>query len=398
MNRRVVVTGVGMISALGVGAAAAADALAASRSGIGPIRILETAHRGAYVIGEVAYGNADLCALAGVDGDDPGRTALLGVIAAREAVAAAGLTDLAEVPTGLVSATTAAGLDRTEAQHHGAGDARRIGSMLETHDCGHSTERIADALGLRGLLSTVSTACTSSANSLILAARLVSSGVLERAVAGGCDGLCRFVLNGFTSLRIVDAQACRPFDEHRGGLTLGEAGAFLVLETEAGAARRGKRPLAAIGGWGVANDSFHQTASSPGGDGAFTAMQAALRSARLQPREVGWVNAHGTATENNDLSEGRALVRLFGDRLPPVSSTKAATGHTMGAAGAVEAVISVLALQRGTIFPNLNFGTPMPEFDLVPVTAPRQVRGLDHVLSNSFGFGGDCAALVFSRA
>jgi 3-oxoacyl-[acyl-carrier-protein] synthase-1 len=233
---------------------------------------------------------------------------------------------------------------------------------------------------------------------LILAARLVSAGMLERAVAGGCDGLCRFVLNGFTSLRIVDPLACRPFDEHRCGLTLGEAGAFLVLESEAAAARRGARALAAIGGWGVANDSFHQTASSPGGDGAFTAMGAALRSARLRPSEVGWVNAHGTATENNDLSEGRALLRLFGADLPPFSSTKAATGHTMGAAGAVEAVISVLALERGMIFPNLNFSTPMKETGLMPVTAPRSIPSLAHVLSNSFGFGGDCSALLFSRA
>jgi 3-oxoacyl-[acyl-carrier-protein] synthase-1 len=270
--------------------------------------------------------------------------------------------------------------------------------MLENHDCGHSTERIADALGLRGMLSTVSTACTSSANALILAARLVSAGVLERAVAGGCDGLCRFVLNGFSSLRIVDPLACRPFDEHRGGLTLGEAGAFLVLESEAGAARRGARALAAIGGWGVANDSFHQTASSPGGDGAFTAMAAALHSARLRPPQVGWVNAHGTATENNDLSEGRALLRLFGADLPPFSSTKAATGHTMGAAGAVEAVISVLSLERRTIFPNLNFSTPMKETGLAPVAAPVSAPDLAHVLSNSFGFGGDCSALLFSRA
>jgi 3-oxoacyl-[acyl-carrier-protein] synthase-1 len=386
-----------MISALGVGAANAADALAASRSGIGPITILETRHRGKCVVAEVPRTNEDLCSLAGVRGEDPGRTALLGILAAREAVAAAGLADLSDVPTGLISATTAAGLDKTEALHRTT-DARQIAYMLENHDCGHSTERIADALGLRGMLSTVSTACTSSANALILAARLVSAGVLERAVAGGCDGLCRFVLNGFTSLRIVDPLACRPFDEHRCGLTLGEAGAFLVLESEAGATRRGARALAAIGGWGVANDSFHQTASSPDGDGAFTAMGAALQSARLRPADVGWVNAHGTATENNDLSEGRALLRLFGADLPPFSSTKAATGHTMGAAGAVEAVISVLALERRTIFPNLNFSTPMKETGLMPVTAPRSVPDLAHVLSNSFGFGGDCSALLFSRA
>jgi len=396
VSRSVVVTGVGMISALGVGAATAADALAASRSGIGPITILETRHRGKCVVAEVPRTNEDLCSLAGVGGEDPGRTALLGIIAAREAVTAAGLADLSDVPTGLISATTAAGLDKTEALHRTT-DARQIAYMLENHDCGHSTERIADALGLRGMLSTVSTACTSSANALILAARLVSAGVLERAVAGGCDGLCRFVLNGFTSLRIVDPLACRPFDEQRCGLTLGEAGAFLVLESEAGAARRGARVLAAIGGWGVANDSFHQTASSPGGDGAFTAMGAALQSARLRPAAVGWVNAHGTATENNDLSEGRALLRLFGADLPPFSSTKAATGHTMGAAGAVEAVISVLALERRTIFPNLNFSTPMKETGLAPLTAPRSVPDLAHVLSNSFGFGGDCSALLFSR-
>lgn len=397
MTRRVVVTGLGLITALGDDAAATADALGASRSGLGPIVILETRHRGSFAIGEVRHTSAELRALAGTGEDDPGRTTLLGIIAAREAVAAARLAGFADAPTGLVSATTVAGMDLTEVLHGGAQRPEEFRTLLETHDCGHATERVADALGLRGPLATVSTACTSSANAILVAARLIRAGVLDRAVAGGCDALCRFVVNGFYSLRIVDPLPCRPFDDSRAGLTIGEGAAYLVLEAEQTAARRGARPLAEVRGWGVANDLFHQTGSSPEGDGALAAMRAALSAAGLDPGQVGWVNAHGTGTENNDLSEGRALVRLFGDRVPPFGSTKGATGHTMGAAGAVEAAISVLALQREIIYPNLNFSTPMKEIGLAPVTAPRSAPGLAHVLSNSLGFGGNCTSLLLSR-
>ena len=157
-----------------------------------------------------------------------------------------------------------------------------------------------------------------------------------------------------------------------------------------------KKAAAYVAGFGNANDAFHQTASSENGEGAFLAMQKAMKMANLQPKNIDYINAHGTATPNNDLSEGRAIIRIFGNKTPDFSSTKPFTGHTLAAAAAIEAVYSILALQNNIVFPNANFETPMEEFDLVPITELKS-KELNHVLSNSFGFGGNCSTLIFSK-
>ena len=231
------------------------------------------------------------------------------------------------------------------------------------------------------------------ANAIGLAARLLRHGVADRVVAGGCDALCRFTLNGFKSLMILDEQPCRPFDASRAGLNLGEGAAYVVLER---AGETAHRPYCYVAGFANANDAYHQTASSPDGEGDFLAMSGALRQAGIEPREVDWVNAHGTGTPNNDLAESRALRRLFGAELPPVSSTKATTGHTLAAAGAIEAVISVLALHHGECYPTLRFAEPDPEGDIRPLDCLTR-SDLRCVLSNSFGFGGNCASLLLCR-
>jgi len=197
---------------------------------------------------------------------------------------------------------------------------------------------------------------------------------------------------------ILDRSACHPFDENRAGLTLGEGSAYLVLESEESVAAGNKKVLAEVSGYGNANDAYHQTASSPDGTGPYLAMTKALRSAGLRPGDIGYVNVHGTGTQNNDLTEGTAMERVFGDHVPPFSSTKGFTGHTLGAAGAVETVFSVLALVNGTIFPNLNFTTPMKELNIRPVTNLITGADLCHVLSNSFGFGGNCSSVILSKA
>ena len=222
---------------------------------------------------------------------------------------------------------------------------------------------------------------------------LLLDGVADRVVAGGCDALCRFTLNGFKSLMILDEQPCRPFDASRAGLNLGEGAAYVVLER---AGETAHRPYCYVAGFANANDAYHQTASSPDGEGDFLAMSGALRQAGIEPREVDWVNAHGTGTPNNDLAESRALRRLFGAELPPVSSTKATTGHTLAAAGAIEAVISVLALHHGECYPTLRFAEPDPEGDIRPLDCLTR-SDLRCVLSNSFGFGGNCASLLLCR-
>ena len=187
-----------------------------------------------------------------------------------------------------------------------------------------------------------------------------------------------------------------PFDENRKGLNLGEAAAFLVLESDEVVKAQNKKVLAYVKGYGNANDAFHQTASSDHGDGATLAMDKALQVAGFSPSDIDYVNAHGTATGNNDLSEGRAIIRVFGENVPDFSSTKANTGHTLAAAGAIEAVYSVLALQHNVIYPNLNFKTQMKEFSITPQLELKE-KPLQSVMSNSFGFGGNCSTVIYSK-
>jgi 3-oxoacyl-[acyl-carrier-protein] synthase I len=267
-------------------------------------------------------------------------------------------------------------------------------NFILTHDCSDSTEKIAVRLGFRDMVSTISTACSSSANAIMFGARLIKHGKLDRVLAGGTDALSKFTLNGFNTLMILDKQACRPFDKNRVGLNLGEGAAFLVLESEE--ALDGRTPLCELSGYANANDAYHQTASSPDGYGPFLSMSQALESSRLHPGDIDYINAHGTGTDNNDLTEGIAIERIFGDKIPPVSSTKPYTGHTLGAAAAVEAVISILSINNKVVFPNLNFKEKMDELHFEPVKEMITGIKVKHVLSNSFGFGGNDSTLIFS--
>ena len=225
---------------------------------------------------------------------------------------------------------------------------------------------------------------------------MLRCGLAEIVVVGGAESLSKFHLNGFNTLMILDRRPCRPFDADRAGLNLGEGAAYLVMENAASVSRRGVRPLCSLDGYGNACDAFHQTASSPNGEGAFLAMTEALQMAGLEPADIQYVNAHGTGTPNNDLSESVALQRVFGGKIPPVSSTKSFTGHTTSASGSVEAVICILAMNRQFLPPNLNWETPM-EGGFIPVTGSHSPVELRHVMSNAFGFGGNDSSIILSR-
>ena len=369
------------------------------KSGIGGITLFPTLHAGTYPLAEVKLTAEQLLERIGSPGSHEfTRTSLLGMIAAREAIEAAGLTDINSHKTGLVSATSVGGMDKSERFFSEFVKDQTTGRLRDVinHDCGDSTERIARYTGIRDFISTISTACSSSANSIIFGANLIKSGRLDRVIAGGTDSVTRFTLNGFNTLMILDKNGCRPFDENRAGLTLGEGAAYVVLESEEVVVNEGKTPLAELTGYGNANDAYHQTASSPDGTGACMAMTNALETSKLSASEIDYINVHGTGTENNDLSEGIALEQVFGDHMPLFSSTKTYTGHTLGAAGVIEAVISILSLQHGMIFPNLNWQTPMKELKIKPVVEIKRDRKISHVLSNSFGFGGNNSAVIVS--
>lgn len=388
-------TGIGIISAIGRNVPETLESLRNGKSGVGPIRILETIHRGHLPAAEIPLENDSLAELAGIESRvKQARTTLIGVVAALEAARMAGLTGgPLHYRTGVVSASTVGGMDQTERYYRHYHKGPPYNHFILTHDCGDSTERIADRLGITDLVTTISTACSSSANAIMTAARLIRHGILDTVVAGGTDALSMFTLNGFNTLMILDKQPCRPFDRNRMGLNLGEGAAYLVLESEEAA--RGKDILASLAGYANANDAYHQTASSPEGTGPFLSMSGALAMSGAEPGDIGYINAHGTGTDNNDLTEGIAIERIFGDAVPPVSSTKPLTGHTLGAAGAVEAVFSVLALRHQLIFPNLNFREKMEELHFEPLTELRQVKGMNFVMSNSFGFGGNDSTLIF---
>ncbi|MFI5196764.1 MAG: beta-ketoacyl-[acyl-carrier-protein] synthase family protein, partial [Chitinophagales bacterium] len=216
-------------------------------------------------------------------------------------------------------------------------------------------------------------------------------------VCGGGDALSRYTLNGFHSLKNIDKQPCKPFDQNRDGLNIGEGAGFCLLEAESSAKARGANIIAVFSGYANTNDAYHPTAPSPNGEGAFNTMQHALQMATLLPSDIGYINAHGTATLNNDLAEGRGIQKLFGAQTPPFSSTKPFTGHTLAAAGVMEAIFSIWAIQERIIIPNLNFKTPMEELDIQPAATLKENVSLSHVLSNSFGFGGSNVSLVFSK-
>jgi 3-oxoacyl-[acyl-carrier-protein] synthase-1 len=265
------------------------------------------------------------------------------------------------------------------------------------HACGSATTIVADQLGIHHLVTTISTACSSSANAVFFGARLISNGMLDVVVAGGADALTKFTLNGFNSLMILDHQPCQPFDDNRRGLNLGEGAGYLVMVSENAAKLLNIQPVCTLSGYCNANDAYHQTASSPEGTGSFLAMKGALQKSGLQPGDVNYINLHGTGTKNNDIAEGTAIEKLFHPHYPAMSSTKSFTGHTLGGSGGIEAVFSVLSVQHGCIYPNLRLETPMKELPFTPETKFVKNAAISHVLSNSFGFGGNCTSLIFSK-
>lgn len=392
----VYITGAGIVSALGIGLSETAQALAEGRSGLAPVRHLQTEHR-EFPVGEVPLTDAEMAARLGVAPETPTtRCLLLGQTALGEALRTAQLPATALPGAAFLSGSTVGGMDRSEQFYQDFLHNDLRNDYIALHDVGTTTVRVADHYGRFGFTASLSTACSSAANALLYGLRLIRSGEWDVVVAGGTESLTRFHLNGFNALLILDAAPCRPFCATRAGLNLGEGAAYVVLESAASVRRRGARPLALLSGGGNACDAFHQTATSPEAEGPRRAMQAALADAGLRPADIDYVNAHGTGTPDNDRSEALALRRVFGDALPPYSSTKSATGHTTSASGAVEAVLCLLALRRGLLPANLNWRVPMDDMP-APVTSPRSGVRLRHVLCNSFGFGGNDSALVLSQ-
>lgn len=382
----IVVTGIGIVSALGVGVEENYTALKSSKSGLDYIKNFQTNHH--VPVGEVKYTNSQLKDLLGIPQRKIySRTTLLGMLAAREAYKDAKISN---GRVGLISSTSVGGMDLTEVFYLELKTELTLNKVVH-HDSADSTINIANDLNIKDFSTTISTACSSSANAIMLGCRMLDMGLLDYVVVGGTDSLCKFTINGFSSLKILDENKCRPFCKTRSGLNLGEGAAYLVLERESDKPNYGK-----ILGYANANDATHQTATSDEGEGAYLSMTQALAKASISDTDIDYINVHGTATPNNDMSEGNAIKRVFTSFIPPFSSTKSYTGHCLAAAGSIEAVFSLLAIKNGALYPNLNISEPIEEA-LTPNLEFTQGNKINIVMSNSFGFGGNCSTLIFSK-
>jgi 3-oxoacyl-(acyl-carrier-protein) synthase len=386
----------GIITAIGENLPENRKALIEGHCGIRTLGLFPSRYSGILPCGEVSISSLELRDKWGAYNPEFTRTSLLAIHAFEEAIQLSGWDKekISSPDTAVIGATTVGGMCLTDELYEDAHRTEGGSAYLSSYDAGSVELHLHLRYNLNGIINTINTACSSSANAIMYGARLIAHGKARRAIVGGVDSLAKFTLNGFNSLHILAPEACKPFDRDRNGLNLGEGAAYLILEKEEDI--QNSQPYAVYSGFGNTNDSFHPSSLSAEGEGPFLSMKDALTKAGLKPDQIDFINAHGTGTENNDESESRAMLRLFG-KPPAFGSTKSNTGHTLGAAGAVEAVYSILSLVNGEAYANLGFTHPIDSTGLEPV---RQYVKLDinHVMSNSFGFGGNCSSLIFSKA
>lgn len=400
--RRVVITGIGVVSPIGNNVGEFWDALSSGRSGIGPITKVDTA--------DLRFKNA--AEVKGFDAsrhfDERGMMMLdpfahFGITAAREAVANSGIEFDEELKdrTGVVTGSCLGGKETEDAFFYDlyANKKNRVPPIAIPRSMSNSVaSHVTMEFGLTGATFTTSTACSSANHAIGQAFWLIRQGTLDAAVAGGSEApLCYGNLKAWEAMRVVASDTCRPFSKDRGGMILGEGGAMFVLEEMEAAKRRGARIYAEIAGFGMSADAHHLT--MPLAEGAAKAISAALRDAELRPEEIGYINAHGTATQANDPMEANAIRSVFGDATDGilVSSTKSMHGHTLGAAGAIEAAATVLAINNGVLPPTANLTELDPECRITVIANEAAERKVAAAISNSFAFGGLNAVVAFRR-
>jgi 3-oxoacyl-(acyl-carrier-protein) synthase len=389
---QIFITGYGVISSIGLNVEENFNSLKSHLSGI---KSTDSIIFKNYKVARIQYSNEELTSKFNLR-TKGSRTAILGMIAAKEAFKGHILTN--KIRTGLISGTSVGGMDLTENHYKDYLKGDLESANYKHHPSGMSTVEIAKELGLQDcFLNTISTACSSAANAIMQGARLIQNNVLDRVIVGGTDALTEFTFNGFRSLMIFDEEWCRPFDNTRNGLNLGEGAGYIVLESEKSINQSNSKPIGILSGWNSSSDAYHQTASSPEGYGAILSMRGAIEMSGLGINEINYVNAHGTSTPNNDLSESHALNAVFENLVPPFSSTKSYTGHTLAASGGIEAVFALLAINNGVLYPNLNFSDPISDTQLIPQLNFEEGKNIKHVLSNSFGFGGNNSSIIISR-
>jgi 3-oxoacyl-[acyl-carrier-protein] synthase II len=401
-KERVVITGLGTVNAIAGSASEFSTALRKGVCGIGPVTVFDTTEFRTHTGGEVKSFVPRQMIPPEFSLKRMSRTDRMAMTAALEALRDAGLFPFPEVlqpDTGVVIGGGAGGMLEGEEAYRqylkGSGKGVRY-SPFSAFCCASSADQIASNLGLMGPKTTFMTACSSGATAIGYARDLIRDGTATVIIAGGAEPLCRMTYASFNALQAVDREYCKPFDKNRQGLSLGEGSGIMILEALSHAQKRGARIYGEVLGYGVSCDSYHMTAPDPEASGAARCMEAALRDSSLAPGQVDYINAHGTATPANDSTETKGIKAVFGQQAYhiPVSSTKSMTGHTLGAAGAIEAVACVLAIFQHFIPPTIHLTEPDPECDLDYVTEGSREAEVNIVLSNSFAFGGNNTAIV----
>ena len=387
----------GVVSAIGNSVAENHEALKAATCGIQyKLDLFPSKYAGILPFGQVHISNEELLKTLQVADKGVTRTSLLALYALNEALADSGISSetIQSFDTALVGANTVGGMCLTDELYNDANKKTDGSDYLGSYDCASVNMFLQKHFKINGIINTINTACSSSANAIMYGAMLMNNGYAKRAIVGGTDSLAKFTINGFNALHILSNEICTPFDDGRKGLNLGEGAAWLILEKEEDI--QGRKVYAELTGYSNSNDAYHPSSLSDEGDGPYLSMQGALKLANLTPDKIDFINAHGTGTENNDQVESRAMIRLF-ETPPAFASTKGNIGHTLGASGAIEAVYSILSLMNQEVYANLHFKNPIAAAGLTPVTGYKKMP-VNHVMSNSFGFGGNCSSLIFSKA
>jgi len=396
MNR-VFVTGMGVISSIGKDLNKNLESLRNGNSGIDKPKYFQSKYASSFSFGEVNISTKTLQEQLGLS-EEKGltRTDLFTFKAFEEAINDAKLSkqEISSLDTALISSSTIGGMCLTDQLYEDANLKSESSEFLNSYGCSAHTLRLTKKYQIKGFTDTINTACSSSANAIMLGTRLIKSGRVKRAIVGGADSLAKYTVNGFNALKILSESPCKPFDENRCGLTLGEGAAYLVLESEEVVAN--KKTYAQILGYGNANDAFHTSTISDDAVGVISSISQALETAKLAPNKIDYINAHGTGTGNNDFVELFGLSKIF-NKVPPFNSTKSYTGHTLGAAGAIEAIFSILSINNNELYQSLNINTPISKFNLAPIEKHETGIDINYVLSNSFGFGGNCTSLILSK-
>jgi 3-oxoacyl-[acyl-carrier-protein] synthase II len=402
-KRRVAVTGIGLMTALGVTREAVWNGIVRGQCGIGNLTLFDGAGYRSQKAAEIASYIPDP-SFSQKNWQRLSRSDQIAIIASREALTDSGVlgTDVPGDRVGVLLGSGTADLMRNEewfADMRRRGIRRAAPSKIFNHFPSTPSDVVASLFGFEGLKASVLSACSSGTVAIGYAADAIGWGQIDVALAGASDVLCRLTFSGFNALRLVDAEPCRPFCRTRKGMNLGEAAALLVLEELSHAKRRGANIYAEIVGYGVRCEAYHPTAPEPEGRAVAELIQDALRAARIRADEVDHVNAHGTATLQNDQSESRGMRLVFGDRIRriPVTSTKSVVGHCLGAAGAIEAAALALSIARRVVPPTMNYRERDPDCDIDIVANEARDVAVSCGVSTSLAFGGNNAALVMRR-